>query len=101
MGGRRLDHDGGIPAFVSLTNGKVHEVTQARKQRLPVGSMVVMDKGYLDYSWYKTLSEQGVFFVTRARKNTRYRVTARRAVDPINGPSCRSNDCTHGPEIPS
>ena len=80
-----LDHDGGIPAFVSVTNGKVHEVTEARKQRLPVGSMVVMDKGYLDYSWYKTLSEQGVFFITRARKNTRYRVTARRAVDPSTG----------------
>ena len=80
-----LDHDGGIPAFMSLTNGKVHEVTEARKQRLPRGSIVVMDKGYLDYSWYKTLSEQGVFFVTRARKNTRYRVTERRSVDKAKG----------------
>jgi hypothetical protein len=80
-----LDHDGGIPAFMSLTDGKVHEVTQARKQRLPRGSIVVMDKGYLDYSWYKTLSEQGVFFVTRARKNTRYRVTERRSVDKTKG----------------
>jgi putative transposase len=80
-----LDHDGGIPAFMSLTNGKVHEVTEARKQRLPRGSIIVMDKGYLDYSWYKTLSEQGVFFVTRARKNTRYRVMERRSVDKTKG----------------
>ena len=80
-----FDHDGGIPAFMSLTNGKVHEVTEARKQRLPKGSIVVMDKGYLDYSWYKTLTEQGVFFVTRTRKNTRYRVTRRRTVDKSKG----------------
>jgi len=80
-----LDHDGGIPAFMSLTNGKVHEVTEARKQRLPKGSIVVMDKGYLDYSWYKSLTEQGVFFVTRARKNTLYRVIERRPVDKSKG----------------
>jgi putative transposase len=80
-----LDHDGGIPAFISLTNGKVHEVTEARKRRLAAGSIVVMDKGFLDYSWYKTLSEQGVFFVTRARKNTRFRVTERRWVDKSKG----------------
>jgi len=80
-----LDHDGGIPEFMTLTNGKVHEVTETRKQRLPVGSIVVMDKGYLDYSWYKTLAEQGVFFITRARKNTCYRVTERRAVDQSKG----------------
>ncbi len=80
-----LDHDGGIPAFMSLTDGKVHEVTEARKRPLPRGSIVVMDKGFLDYSWYKVLSEQGVFFVTRARKNTRYRVTERRPVDKSKG----------------
>lgn len=80
-----LDHDGGIPAFLSLTTGKVHEVTEARKRRLPVGSIVVMDKGYLDYSWYKRLTEQGVFFITRARRNSRYRVVERRSVDKRKG----------------
>lgn len=80
-----LDHDGGIPAFMSLTDGKVHEVTEGRKQRLPRNSIVLMDKGYLDYSWYKNLSEQGIFFVTRARKNTRYRVIERRPVDRSKG----------------
>jgi len=80
-----LDHDGGIPAFMSLTDGKVHEVTAARKRRFPAGSIIVMDKGFLDYSWYKSLSEQGVFFVTRARKNMRYRVIERRAVNKSTG----------------
>ena len=80
-----LDHDGGIPAFMSLTHGKVHELTEARKRRFAPGSILVMDKGYLDYSWYKSLSEQGVFFVTRARTNMRYRVTERRTVNTSTG----------------
>lgn len=80
-----LDHDGGIPAFMTLTDGKVHEVTEARKRRLPRGSIVVMDRGYLDYSWYKSLTEQGVFFVTRARKNTRFKVVERRKVNKSLG----------------
>jgi hypothetical protein len=80
-----LDHDGGIPAFMTLTDGKVHEVTEVRKRRLPRGSIVVMDRGYLDYSWYKSLTEQGVFFVTRARKNTRFKVVERRAVNKSLG----------------
>ena len=80
-----LDHDGGIPAFLSLTTGKVHEVTEARQRRLPAGSIVVMDKGYLDYSWYKSLTEQGVFFITRARRNTRYQVVERRPVNKRKG----------------
>ncbi len=80
-----LDHDGCIPAFMTLTDGKVHEVNEARKRRFPVGSILVMDKAYLDYGWYKSLTEQGVFFVTRARKNMRYRVVERRAVDTSTG----------------
>jgi putative transposase len=80
-----LDHDGTIPAFMTLTDGKVHEVTEARKRHLPRGSIVVMDRGFLDYSWYKHLTEQGVFFVTRARKNTRFKVVERRAVNKSLG----------------
>ena len=45
-----LDHDGGIPAFMTITDGKTHEIIEARKLRLPGGSIVVMDRGYLDYS---------------------------------------------------
>ena len=80
-----LDHDGGIPAFMSLTDGKVHEVTEARKRRLPKGSIVVMDKGYLDYSTYEGGVPFPKPFVTRARKNTRYRVIERRQVDKSKG----------------
>jgi len=80
-----LDHDGGIPAFMTMTDGKTHEIIEARELRLPSGSMVVMDRGYLDYSWFKHLTEQGIFFVTRSRKNLRYRVLERHPVNKSQG----------------
>jgi len=69
-----LDHDGLIPAFASVTIGKESEMSQARLFDFPKGSVVVFDKGYNDYTWHNTLTEQGIFFVTRIRGNAVYEV---------------------------
>jgi len=57
----------------------------ARGLQLPKGSIVVFDRGYTDYAWYNHLHTQGIFFVTRQRRNARYRVTERRRVDTATG----------------
>jgi Transposase DDE domain/Domain of unknown function (DUF4372) len=75
-----LDHSGYIPAFAVITEGRVHEAPVAGRCRFPRGSVLACDRGFTDYAWYKSLNEQGVFFVTRQRKNARYRVVARRTV---------------------
>jgi len=80
-----LDHDGLIPAFADLTKGKVADMTQARLMRFPPGSVLVFDKGYSCYRWHNTLTEEGIFFVTRIRRNARYRVLERRATNPGSG----------------
>lgn len=72
-----LDHDGLIPAFIDITDGKTHEVNMGRNVRLPEGSILTMDRGYIDYQWFDDLNQQGVFFVTRAKTNIRYRVLKR------------------------
>lgn len=72
-----LDHDGLIPAFIDLTDGKTHEVNIGRTIRLAKGSILTMDRGYIDYQWFDDINHQGVFFVTRAKKNMRYRVVKR------------------------
>jgi len=64
-----LDHDGLLPAFAVVTESRVSDLTVARRLVLPRRSIVVFDKGYSDYAWLKSLSEDGVFFVTRARAN--------------------------------
>lgn len=83
-----LDHDGLLPAFVTITDGKTHDITAARTLALPKGSLVVFDRGYTDYAWYNQLNTHGIFFVTRQRKNARYRVTERRDIDKTKGLLC-------------
>ena len=73
-----LDHDGLIPAFAHVTEGRVSENEQARSFALPKGSVVVFDKGYNNYRWHKALTERGIFWVTRIRGNALYRILERR-----------------------
>ena len=69
-----LDHDGYLPVFAHLTDGKVGDVEIARLLDLPPDSMVVFDRGYLDYALYARWTDRGVWFVTRARTNMDYSV---------------------------
>ena len=83
-----LDHEGLLPAFVAITDGKTHDITAARALKLPKGSIVVMDRGYNDYAWYKQLNNNDIFFVTRLKTNARYRVIERRKVLKTKGLTC-------------
>lgn len=75
-----LDHDGYLPCYAYISNGKKHDVTIARKVPLPVGSIVAMDKGYNDYRLFSFWSESGIFFVTRMKDNAIYEVVEKRDV---------------------
>lgn len=80
-----LDHDGLIPAFACVTQGKVSDSAYARQLSLPRGSVLVFDRGYNSYRWHDTLSEQGIYFVSRIRGNAQYRVLERREVRKRSG----------------
>jgi putative transposase len=80
-----LDHSGYLPAFVSITDGKVHETKIAKSIRLPKGSIVTEDRAYTDYEWFAQLHENGIFFVTRQKKNAKYRIIERRKVNKKQG----------------
>ena len=71
-----LEHEGLLPAFVAMTEGKTHDLTAARALRLPKGSIVVMDRGYSDDAWYQQLNNNDISFVTRLKTNAQYRVIA-------------------------
>lgn len=63
-----------IPEFVALSHGLENDLIQGRQFSFPKGSIVAFDKGYVDYGWYGTLTEQGVSFVSRLRPNAVYEV---------------------------
>jgi putative transposase len=75
-----LNHAGYLPEFVTITEGKKHDVTVGRVMNFPKGSIVAIDKAYNDYAWYKQLTDKGIFFVTRLKSNAQYRVIERHSV---------------------
>ena len=83
-----LNHAGYLPEFVTVTDGKDHDVTVGRTLAFPKGSIVAVDKGYNDYAWYKQLTDKGVFFVTRLKTNAKYRTVSRRPVLKSKGLAC-------------
>lgn len=69
-----LDHDGYLPSFAVITPGKTHEVKVARKLRFDPGTVLVFDRGYVDYQWFVELTRQKVWFVTRLKESAVYEV---------------------------
>jgi len=83
-----LNHAGYLPEFVTVTEGKKHDVTVGRTLEFPKGSIVAVDKGYNDYTWYKQLTGKGIYFVTRLKTNAKYRTVCRRPVLKSKGLIC-------------
>jgi hypothetical protein len=79
-----LDNEGYLPCFAVITDGKSHDVTVGRSLRFEPGTIAVMDKGYVDFKWWKQMTEDGVYFVTRFKQDLKYETTAERE-PPKNG----------------
>jgi hypothetical protein len=80
-----LDHDGYLPSFAVITEGKKHEVRVARQMQFAQGTILAFDRGYTDYEWFMSLTEQGVYFVTRLKENADYGVVEKREVPQRRG----------------
>jgi len=64
-----LDYDTGLPSYAVIGDGKTHDVTVARQTVFPSGSVLVVDRAYVDFKWLYNLDSTGVFFVTRLKSN--------------------------------
>ncbi len=83
-----LDHQGLLPSYAVITEGRVHEGRIAATLRFDPGTIVVFDRGYNDYDWFAVLDRQGVFFVTRMKDNTDCGVLERRTVSERGPVQC-------------
>jgi hypothetical protein len=75
-----LNHQGYLPQWALITDGKVHDVTVAKTLDFEPGTIVVIDRGYVDYDLFDYWTGEGVWFVTRAKDNMAYRVVKQRQV---------------------
>lgn len=69
-----LDHDGYLPCFGLITEGKVHDVKAAWQMDFAPGTVVVDDRGYNDYRLFAEWTDSGVYFVTRMKDNAQFEV---------------------------
>jgi Transposase DDE domain len=69
-----LDHDGYLPQYAVISDGKQADICAAREMAFAPGTMLVFDRGYADYQWWRRLTRQKVFFVTRLKDNADYAV---------------------------
>jgi hypothetical protein len=75
-----LDHDGYLPSFAVITEGKVADVKVVSEFHFAPGTIVVDDRGYNDYDLFGRWTAQGVYFVTRMKDNAIYEVIGERRI---------------------
>ena len=77
-----LDHEGYLPEWMVVAPWSRSELAVARSRHWEPGSIIVFDRGYIEFGWFRQLTESGVFFVTRIKKFARYQVVDERQVSP-------------------
>jgi hypothetical protein len=77
-----------LPSFCTLVPGKRHDVNFMDDLPLTEGSYYVFDRGYLDFSRLRRISEAGAWFVIRSKCNLRSYVCESRVVDKQTGLRC-------------
>lgn len=80
-----LDHEGHLPSFAVITEGKQHEVRVARQMHFAPGTILALDRGYTDYNWFVELTQAGVYFVSRLKDNADYAVVEEREIPQRKG----------------
>ncbi len=80
-----MDHEGRLPTFAAVTEGRTSDIEVARTLRLPKGSIVAADRAHLDFEWINSLILQGVFLAPRLKKGIGHRVVERRGANRRQG----------------
>ena len=76
-----LDLHGNIPTFISITDGKVHDVNILDEIMPEAGAFYVMDRGYVDFGRLYVFTLSAAFFVVRTKSNV---ILQRRYSHPVD-----------------
>ena len=80
-----IDLRGNIPAFLTITDGKVHDVKAAPQVPIEPEGIYVVDRAYVDFSWLWSINLTGAFFVTRLKKSIKWTRVLSHPVDKSLG----------------
>jgi len=85
-----FDHNGYLPSFVVLTDGRTHDINVMKDSSYGVpalspDSILLVDRAYIDYKWLYSLTKQRLYFVTRMKKNMKYTVLGQQELPEKKG----------------
>ena len=83
-----IDLRGSIPAFIHISDGKLHDVNILDQIPFEAGRFYVMDRGYIDFARLHALHQTQAFYVTRAKSNLQYRRLYSHPIDKSTGLRC-------------
>ena len=80
-----IDLRGNIPAFLTITDGKVHDVKAAPQISIEPDGIYIVDRAYIDFDWLRTIDQTDAFFVTRLKKAIKWTRIISHPVDKALG----------------
>jgi hypothetical protein len=83
-----IDLRGNIPAFLTITDGKVHDVKAAPQVPIESDGIYVVDRGYVDFSWLWNIHQADAFFVTRLKRTVKWTRVVSHSIDKSIGLRC-------------
>jgi len=78
-----------IPDFAIISNAVEHDVQAAKKMPFEKDGIYIIDRAYCCVKLFKNINENGAFFITRTKSNTKYRTIRRKLIGGEN----RIEDC--------
>ena len=78
-----IDLRGKIPAFMTITDGKVAPLVPIEPE-----GIYLVDRGYVDFAWLWSVHQTGPFFVTRLKKSLNWKRVVSHPVDKSIGLRC-------------
>ena len=80
-----IDLRGNLPAFLTITDGKVHDVKAAPEVPIEADGIYVVDRGYVDFGWLGFIDRRHAFFVTRIKTSIKWTRVISHPVDKSLG----------------
>ena len=80
-----IDLRGNIPAFLTITDGKVHDVKAAPQIPIEPEGIYVVDRAYVDFDWLRSIDDIKAFFVSRLKTSIRWTRIVSHPVDKTLG----------------
>ncbi|MFR9547045.1 MAG: IS4 family transposase [Rikenellaceae bacterium] len=69
-----MKYNVGVPMVVQLTSAAKHDHYLLKEVHLPKSSILAVDRAYIDIAEFERLSEEGVCYVTKMKKNLKFEV---------------------------